>query len=93
MYFILRLIGLFVVILSLLWVVLIGHAFVTNSPVGSLLGENLGEVDGRAALVSMGYGLAIFLAGCILVGFASVVENTWRSRRVLEKMLEIGSQE
>lgn len=93
MYFILRLIGLFVVLLSLLWVVAIGHAFVTNQPVGSLFGENFGDLDRGAAIVSIGYGLAVFLGGCVLVGFASVVENTWRSRRVLEKMLEIGSQE
>ena len=93
MSFIVRLVGWLIILLSLFWIVSFGYAMETGQPVGAYIGEDFGSVTAPRAVENIGWGLVGLVVGAILVGFASIVDNSHKSRRVLEKMLEIGSQE
>jgi hypothetical protein len=93
MSFIVRLVGWFIILLAIFWIVSFGIAMETGQPVGAYVGEDFGTVTPPRAVENIGWGIVGLVVGAILVGFASLVENASKSRRVLEKMLEIGSQE
>ena len=100
MYVIFRFIGLLTVAVSLIWIVLNCYALYSGENIDGFAGESLGRFEETFGMTEsivgtfmLGGGIGMLIVGFLFLGFASVIENTYRSRRILDKMLEIGSRE